>query len=104
MGLILPKVKISSAPLILSALVVNTMDAERLLIIDRATGNKVAHFIARDGDNVRVLPQRFSVEPSLAVIMFDDDGQYNAAVSDNVQSMIIDLITFDFANPQPYEP
>ncbi|MCF6145235.1 hypothetical protein PMAG_a2193 [Pseudoalteromonas mariniglutinosa NCIMB 1770] len=36
--------------------------------------------------------------------MFDDDGQYNAAIQDNVQAMLIDLFSFDKTNPLPYEP
>lgn len=102
--MILSPVKINKAPLLFSALTVNTEDAERLLIINKLSGEKVAHFSIKNGNNVRILPLSYSVSPILAVVMFDDDGQYNAAIQDNVQAMLIDLFTFDKTNPLPYEP
>lgn len=102
--MILPSLRINKSPLLFSALVVNTEGAERLLIINKLNGEKVAHFRVKNGDNVRILPLSYSVNPILAVVMFDDDGQYNAAIQDNVQAMLIDLFTFDKTNPLPYEP
>ncbi|TMO98728.1 hypothetical protein CWC14_06020 [Pseudoalteromonas sp. S3260] len=102
--MILPMPKINKAPLLFSALVVDTKDAERMLIINRMNGDKVAHFKINDGLNTRTLPLTYSVDPNLAVVMFDDDGQFNAAITDNVQAMLINIFSFDINNPQPYEP
>ena len=103
MGLILPKVKTSKFTLMVSALVINTLDAERVLILNRFSGERIAHFRVSDGDNLRVLPIRYSISPSLAVVMFDDNDEFNAAIADNVQPIIVDLISLDTNNPLPYE-
>jgi len=99
----LPTPKIIPAPLIHSALVVDTLDAERMLIIDRNSGSRVSHFRVKDGSNIRVLPRGYGLEPKLSVIIYDDDNQYNAAIADNVQAMLVDMFTFDPNNPQPFE-
>lgn len=102
--MILPSPKIIQEPLLFSALVVDTLDAERMLIFDRFSGFKIAHFLVHDGVNVRILPLKYALEPSLSVVIFDGDNQYSAAIADNVQTMIIDIFTFKPSNPQSYEP
>ncbi len=103
MAMILPSPKIAPEPLVFSALVVDTLDAERLLIIDRKTGSKIAHYASFDGINIRILPKEYALGPTLTVIIYDDDNQYNAAITDNVQTMLINMFEFDKSNPQPYE-
>lgn len=104
MGLITPKVKASKAPLIMAAMVINTLDAERVLILNRNNGEKVALFKVINGNNLRILPLEYSASSDLAIIMFDDSGEFNAAVADNVQAIVVDIITLDINNPFPYEP
>ncbi|KZY43035.1 hypothetical protein A3733_18550, partial [Pseudoalteromonas shioyasakiensis] len=100
--MLLNVIKVIPAPLIMSALVVDTLDAERMLIIDRLSGSKLAHFKVINGDNIRILPKSYGLEAKLSVIIYDEDNQYNAAIADNVQAMLIDMFAFDPNNPQPF--
>lgn len=101
--MLLNVIKVIPAPLIMSALVVDTLDAERMLIIDRLSGSKLAHFKVINGDNIRFLPKSYALGANLSVIIYDADNQYNAAIADNVQTMLVDMFTFDPNNPQPFE-
>lgn len=87
-----------------SALVVDVLDGERVLVLDRFSGNKVCQFMVKDGLNTRIMPLKHSAKHALTVIMYDDDNQYNATIIDNVQTMLINTLTFDPLNPQSYEP
>ena len=102
--MILTPLKIVNAPLLLSAVVVDTLDAERLLILNRQTGEKLAHFKIADGITARILPAEYALEANLSVVMFDDNAEFGAAIADNVQAMPINIFTFNPANPQQYEP
>lgn len=86
-----------------SALVIDVLDGERVLVLNRFSGDKVCQFLVKDGLNTRIMPLQYSASPELAIIMFDDDNQYNATITDNVQAMVINTLTFDPLNPQPSE-
>lgn len=100
---LLDKLKIIPQKLIVSALVIDSLDGERILVLNRLTGNVVAHYPIKDGNNIRILPVTFSTSSDLSVIMYDADEKYSAVIVDNVQCMPIDLMSFDPMNPQPYE-
>lgn len=79
-------------------------NAERLMIINRVSGALIAHKRIEGGKFKAILKEEYALSNDLMCVMIDDNGEYNAAIADNVQSMLINLSTFDINNPQPYEP
>ncbi len=87
--------KVIPQPLHVSLLLLDTLDGERILIIHRESGDVVANFPIKDGNNFRFLPLKYSDSSDLSVIMYDTDNQFAAAIFDNVQCTIVDQTTFD---------
>jgi len=93
------------APILVSFLEVNVDPAaERLQILNRFNGELIAHRGVNGGNAHVFLPLDYSLSNTLMCVMLDDNGEFNAAIADNVQPMLIDLVKFDPNNPLPYEP
>jgi len=98
-------VHLPPAPTLVSFLEINTDPAaERLQILNRLTGELIAHRRVNSGNTQVFLPLDYSSNSILMCVMLDDNGEFNAAIADNVQPMLIDLVKFDPNNPLPYEP
>lgn len=69
--------------------------ASRLQIIERATGILVSHLRIDNAKMFKFVPLQYATAPDLIVIMLDDSNIFNAAIADNVQAQIVDLVTFD---------
>ena len=78
--------------------------SERLQVLSRTTGDLIRHSKVLNNNFKAILPLKYSQESSLMCVMLDDNSEFNAAILDNVQLMLINLIDFDPNNPQPYEP
>lgn len=79
------------------------VNAERLQVFDRKTGDILSHKRVINGYFKCILNVSYSLENNLICLMLDDSQKYNAAVVDNVKAMTIDLASFDPSNPIPYE-
>lgn len=77
--------------------------AERLMVLNRMTGLLLSHKQVIEGRFTAVLKKEYGISNDLMCVMLDDNGEFNAAIADNVQAMLINLVTFDPNNPQPYE-
>lgn len=78
--------------------------AERVQVLNRSTGELISHRSVI-GNNLQLfLPFKYSLENDLMCIMLDDNAEFNAAIADNVKPMLVDLVSFNPNNPQPYEP
>lgn len=73
--------------------------ATRLALINRKT-IKVMHTQKLNENKVVgvILPAKFSTEPVLSCIIFDDNLVNDAKIVDNVQSQLIDLSNFNLAD------
>ncbi|GAA61813.1 hypothetical protein P20652_3702 [Pseudoalteromonas sp. BSi20652] len=78
--------------------------AERLMVINRKTGALISHKKIIAGRFSSFIAKEYLFLNDLMCVMFDDNGNFNAAVTDNVEPLNINLVTFDPTNPQPYEP
>ncbi|MGE6447921.1 hypothetical protein [Pseudoalteromonas tetraodonis] len=78
--------------------------SERFQILHRETGQLLRHSRVLNNNFKAILPFKYSQENSLMCVMLDDNAEFNAAILDNVKPMLVDLVTFDPNNPQPYEP
>ncbi|TMS62703.1 hypothetical protein [Pseudoalteromonas sp. S3173] len=78
--------------------------AERLMIISRESGLLISHKRIFEGRFTAFLEKKYALSNELMCVMLDDNGEFNAAIADNVQAMLINLIDFDPNNPQTYEP
>jgi|GEM_PF-6471151 hypothetical protein len=96
---------IFNPPLIFSLMVIDCdSQAERLAIFSRVSMNVLSHSkIIQSRNIVKVLPREY-IDEFLICVAIDDNGEFNAAIADNVQPILIDLVTFDPLNPLPYEP
>jgi hypothetical protein len=98
-------VHLPSVPVLVSFLEINTDPAaERLQILNRLSGKLLVHRRTNSGNAQVFLPLYYSSSSTLMCVMLDDNGEFNAAIADNVQPIIIDLISLDPNNPLPYEP
>jgi hypothetical protein len=62
----------------------------RISIIDRNSQVLLWHsFTEANGEITRVLPLNYATADYLCVTAYDDTGTYNAAVADNVQSVLL---------------
>lgn len=92
-------------PLLMSYLSVDCDGAaERLQVFNRKSGVLISHKRVVNNKFAVFLNSTESVQSNLMCVMLDDDGEFNAAIADNVQPILVDLITFDPTNPLPYEP
>jgi hypothetical protein len=92
-------------PTLVSFLEINADPAaERLQILNRLNGELVAHRRVNSGNTQVFLPLDYSSSSTLMCVMLDDNSEFNAAIVDNVQPILVDLIKFDPINPLPYEP
>lgn len=78
--------------------------AERLMVFSRKSAEVLSHKRIVEGRFTAVLKKEHALSSDLMCVMLDDDAEFNAAIADNVQPMLINLVTFDPSNPQPYEP
>lgn len=98
-------IHLQSNPIELSFLEVDCdLNAERLMIFDRKNGEKLAHKRIYQGRFKTLLRKEYSFSNDLMCVMLDDNLEYNAAIVDNVQPILIDLVSFDPENPLHYEP
>ncbi|MFK3859283.1 MULTISPECIES: hypothetical protein [Pseudoalteromonas] len=78
--------------------------AERIIIVNRKNFELIAHKRIEQSRFTAILKFEYSISNDLMCIMLDDNNEFSAAIADNVQPMLINLITFDPTNPLPYEP
>lgn len=98
-------IKLPLNPLPVSFLEVDLdLNAERLQIFNRLNGNLISHKRTVGNKLTFFLPLKYSLESILMCVMLDDNAEFNAAILDNVKPMLVDLVSFDPNNPQPYEP
>lgn len=69
--------------------------AERLLIINRTTLEVLAHKRVDGGVHKIIMPMKYATTNDIAVLIFDDDLDYNVVAVDGVQLQIIDSIVTD---------
>tara|TARA_Y100000034_G_scaffold134988_1_gene205164 strand:- start:2096 stop:2410 length:315 start_codon:yes stop_codon:yes gene_type:complete len=85
-----------TTPINLALLVIEVdTRASRIQVLDRGTGQLQAHLPIYSPKLFKFLPIEYASRPNLMVIMIDDTNVFNAAIADNVQAQIIDLVTFD---------
>lgn len=61
--------------------------AERVQVLDRNTGVILRHLpVGENGNLIVNLPFSYSISPILMCIILDDNGEFNAAIIDRVQS------------------
>lgn len=98
-------IHLQSNPIELSFLEVDCdLNAERLIIFNRKSGEKLASKRIYQGRFTTFLIKDYSFSNDLMCVMLDDNSEFNAAIADNVQPILIDLVSFDPENPLPYEP
>jgi len=97
---------ITSAPLLVSHVEIDCDPAaERLQVFDRVTGALIKHLPVVLNKNISFLTAtKYSDSQVLMCVLLDDSQEFNAAIQDNVQATLVDLFSFDPANPLPYEP
>lgn len=78
--------------------------AERIQVFNRKNGELLAHKTILNQKFTKFLDSSYSLEPSIICVMLDDNAEFNAAILDNVKPMLVDLVSFNPNNPQPYEP
>ena len=92
-------------PLLMSYLSVDCDEAaERLQVFNRKSGVLISHKRVVNNKFATFLNSTESVQSNLMCVMLDDDGEFNADIADNVQPILVDLITLDLNNPSSYEP
>jgi hypothetical protein len=81
--------------LYVSKLEVSTdVDAERLLIIDRSTFEVIiGHTTKGVAITTMILPVKYSSSSNLCAMIFDDGGEYNAAIVDGITAELFDANT-----------
>ena len=68
-------------------------NGERVMVMDRNTGRALHQFKVRTPIMQFYLPERFSRDAHLLCLLLDDDGEFNAAVQDNVKAELINPYT-----------
>jgi hypothetical protein len=86
---------------LLSILEIQTdASSERLMITERHTGNVLWHVRTNGGKTIkRIVPLKYSADPLLMCILFDDNFESNAAIMDGVKSKTINIQTYDVNAP-----
>jgi hypothetical protein len=68
-------------------------EAERLMILDRATGELVKNTKATS-NTICWLPYEAATNNKFMVIILDDNAAFNAAIADNVVAELIDITKY----------
>ncbi len=91
-----PKVSRDYQPVALLELDIDPL-AERYMLINRISGKLLTHGFKPISSNIKKLFFRpsLSINSDLTVIIFDDNGEYNAAIADGVQLQLVDANQVD---------